>query len=49
MFKEKEKTTAPKKDDVVVNMVLAVTTRSQLPKNVVFKEKKSFKNKSLID
>jgi hypothetical protein len=45
MFKEK----APKKDDVVVNMVLAITIHSHIFKNVVFKEKKPFKNKSLVD
>jgi hypothetical protein len=39
MFREKVMIVAPKKDDVVVNMVLAITTHSQIPKNVVFKEK----------
>ncbi len=39
---------APKKDDVV-NMILVVTIRNQIPKNVVFKEKKPLKNKSLVD
>jgi len=42
-------TTTPKKDDVVVNMVLTITTRNYIPKNVVFKEKEPFKNKSLVD
>ncbi len=43
MFREKAMTFTPKKNDVV-NIVLAITTHSQIPKNVVFKEKKSFKN-----
>ncbi len=49
MFREKAMITTPKKEDVVVNMVLVITTRSQIPENVVFKEKKPFKNKSLAD
>jgi hypothetical protein len=49
MFKEKETMVTPKKDNVVVNMVLAITICNQIPKNVVFKEKKPFKNKSLVD
>jgi hypothetical protein len=39
MFKEKAMTATPKRDDVIGNMVLAVTTHNQIPKNVVFKEK----------
>jgi hypothetical protein len=46
---EKATTTAPNKDNVVINMLLAITTHSQIPKNVVFKEKKPLKNKSLVD
>ncbi len=46
MFREKVMIVTPKKDDVVVNMVLAITTHSQIPKNVVFKEKEPFKRKS---
>lgn len=42
MFKEKVVVTTPKKDDVVVNMVLAITTPSQILK-------KPLKNKSLAD
>jgi hypothetical protein len=49
MFKEKVVATAPKKNDVAINMVLAITTRSQILKKVVFKEKEPFKNKSLVD
>jgi hypothetical protein len=29
----------PKKDNVIINMILIVTTRNQIPENVVFKEK----------
>jgi len=39
----------PKKDDVAINMVLAITTRNQIPENVVFKEKEPLKNKSLAN
>ncbi len=39
MFKEKAVVIAPKKEDVVLNMVLVVTTHSEIPKNVVCKEK----------
>jgi hypothetical protein len=49
MFREKVMTIAPKKDDVAVNMVLAITTHSQIPGNVVFKEKEPFKKKSLTN
>jgi hypothetical protein len=49
MFREKATVTTPKKDDVAINMVLVITTRSQIPKNVVFKNKKLLKNKSLVD
>jgi hypothetical protein len=49
MFREKAMTVTPKKDDVAVKMVLAVTTRNQIPKNVVSKGKKPLKNKSLVD
>jgi hypothetical protein len=47
MFNEKVTTVTPKKDNVVVNMVLVITTHSRIPENVVFKEKEPFKNKSL--
>jgi hypothetical protein len=49
MFREKAMTDAPKKNDVVVNMVLAIITHNQIPKNVVFKEKKSFKKNNLAN
>ncbi len=49
MFRENAKAIAPKKDNVVVNMVLTVTTCDQITKNVVFKEKEPFKNKSLAN
>jgi len=39
MFKEKVVIIAPKKDNVVINMVLQVTTCSQIRENVRFKEK----------
>jgi hypothetical protein len=42
MFRGNVATIAPKKDNVVVNMVSIVTTYSQILKNV-------FKNKSLVD
>jgi hypothetical protein len=48
-FKEKAIAIAPKKEDVVVNMVLIITTHNQIPKNVVFEEKKPLKNKSLAN
>jgi hypothetical protein len=41
MFKEKAVMVASKKENVIVNMVLAVTTHNQIPKNVVFKEKET--------
>ncbi len=40
--------TTPKKENVVVNMVLAITTHTQIFENVVFKEKESFKNNAAI-
>ncbi len=49
MFREKATLVTPKKEDVAINMILAITTHSQIPKNVVFKEKKPLKNKSLVD
>jgi hypothetical protein len=49
MFREKAIVVAPKKEDVAINTILPITTHSQIPKNVVFKEKKPFKNKSLAD
>lgn len=49
MFREKAMVTTPKKDDIIVNMVLTITTHSQIPKNMVFKDKKPIKNKSLAD
>lgn len=48
MFKEKITTMETKKEDVV-NMVMVITTCSQLSKNVVFKEKEPRKNKNLVD
>jgi hypothetical protein len=49
MFREKVVAVTPKKEDVIVNMVLAITTHIQIPKNVVFKENKPHKNKSLAN
>jgi len=49
MFKEKAMKVAPKKDDVVVDMVLAITTHSQILENVIFKEKEPFKKKHLTN
>jgi hypothetical protein len=49
MFKEKATMTTSKRDDVIVNMVLVVTIRNQIPQNVVFKEKGPLKKKSLVD
>jgi len=50
MFIEKVATIAPKKDDVVIDMVLVVTTCSQMSLYyVVFKEIKLPKNKSLAN
>lgn len=49
MFREKVMTTTPKEEDVVVNMILAVITYSEMLENVVFKEKQPLKNKSLVD
>ncbi len=49
MFREKAIMVAPKKEDVAINTILVVSTHSQIPKNVVFKEKEPFKNKSLAD
>jgi hypothetical protein len=49
MFKEKVAMATPNKDDVAINMVLTITTHSLIPKNVVFKEKESLKNKSLAN
>ncbi len=46
LFKKKGVLVAPKKDDVVVNMILVVTIHNQIPKKMVFKEKKPLKNKS---
>jgi hypothetical protein len=48
MFREKAMIATPKKEDIVVNMVLAITTRNHIFENVVFKEK-PLKNKSLVD
>jgi hypothetical protein len=49
MFKEKVAATTPKKDNVVVNMVLVIITHSQIFENVELKEKEPLKNKSLVD
>lgn len=38
-----------KKEDVIVNMVMAITTCSQLSKNVVVKKKEPHKNKNLAN
>ncbi len=38
-LREKAIVATPKKEDVAINMVLVVTTHSQIPKNAVFKEK----------
>lgn len=47
MFREKALVVTFEEDNVVINMVLAITTYDQILENVVFKEKKPFKNKSL--
>jgi hypothetical protein len=39
MFKEKAMITTPKKEDVVINMVLAITTHSQIPEMWYLKKK----------
>jgi hypothetical protein len=39
MFKENAMVAPPNKKDVVVNMVLAITTHNQIPENVVFNKK----------
>jgi hypothetical protein len=39
MFTKKVMAAIPKKEDVVINMVLVVMTHSQILENVVFKEK----------
>jgi hypothetical protein len=49
MFREKATMAIPKKDDVVINMVLAVTTHNQILENVVFKGKGPLKNMSLVE
>ncbi len=49
MFKEKAMVVPPKKEDIVVNMVLVTTTCNQILENVVFKEKEPHKNKSLAN
>jgi hypothetical protein len=49
MLKEKATTIAPKKEEIAINMVLTITTRIQILENVVFKEKKPFKTKRLVD
>jgi hypothetical protein len=49
MFKGKVMVATPKKDNVDVNMVLAITTCYQIFENVVFKEKEPFKNKNLAN
>lgn len=41
MFKNKKTNFAPKKENVIVNMVLVVTTRNQVPKANAFKEKET--------
>jgi hypothetical protein len=47
MFREKIVVVVPKKDDVAINMVLAISTHNEIPKNVVFKMKKPNENNSL--
>jgi hypothetical protein len=49
MFREKAVAITPKKEDIIVNMVLVVTTYIQIPKNVVFKDNEPHKNKSLVN
>jgi hypothetical protein len=44
MFKNKKTNFASKKENVVVNMVLVVTTRNQVPKANAFKEKETKQN-----
>jgi hypothetical protein len=46
MFKEEAMVATSKKDDVAINMVLAVTTHSHIPENVVFKGKNLLKTKA---
>jgi len=48
MFKEKVMAATPRKENIVVNMVLQVTISSQILENVIFKDK-PLKNKSLVD
>jgi hypothetical protein len=45
MFKNKKANSEPKKENVVVNMVLVVTTRNQVSKANRFKEKEMKWNK----
>jgi hypothetical protein len=51
MFKEKAMAAEAKKEDVIFNMVLTLllAIRKSITKNVVFKEKKPHKNKSLTN
>jgi len=49
MFRGNAMAITPKKEDIVMNMVLVVTIHSQIPENVVFKEKELHKNKSLAN
>lgn len=49
MFSEKVVTIEVKKEHIVMNMVLAMTTHNQISKFVVLKEKELQKNKSLLE
>jgi hypothetical protein len=49
MFRGKAMAIVPKKEDIAMNIVLVVTTHNQIPENVVLKEKKLHKNKSLAN
>ncbi len=49
VFNEKATMATPMKDNVVVNMILAVKIHIQVLENVVFKEKEPLKNKNMVD
>jgi hypothetical protein len=47
MLKNKKANFEPKKENVVVNMVLAIITKSQVSKIDAFKEKETNQNKTI--
>jgi hypothetical protein len=49
MLKNKKANLKPKKENVTINMVLAVTTRSQVSKINTFKEKETKRNKTVAN